>query len=74
MAKKQTKKLVLSNKPMSIWQLFLFIILAIVVFWLLGLILDFAKWLMDIVLVAALIVAIAWMVNQYLLSSQKHKR
>lgn len=64
MAKKQTKKTAVSQ-PMSIGQLFIYVLLAIIAFWILGVVLDIAKWLVEIVLVAGLIVVIAWLLNQY---------
>ncbi len=73
MAKKQTKKVASSNVAMSIWQLGIYIFIAIVLFWLLGLALDLAKWLLKVGLFVSLIVTIAWLVNAYL-TSQKRSR
>lgn len=56
---------------MSITQLFLYILLAIVIFWILRLILNVAKWLMGAALIVGLIVAIVWLINQYWVGKQK---
>lgn len=70
MAKKQTKKQAISTPPMGIGQLFLYILLAIIGFWLVGLILDVAKWVMEVALCVGLLVVIVWLIGQYLRSNR----
>ncbi len=70
MAKKQTKKRTTSTPPMGIGQLFVYILLAIIGFWLVGLILDVAKWVMEVALFVGLLVVIVWLISQYLRSNQ----
>lgn len=56
---------------MKISQLLLYIGLAILGFWLLGFVLELAKWAIDIALIIGLILVIVSLLNQYYES--KHK-
>lgn len=52
-------------------KLLLYIGLAIIGFWLLGLLLDFAKWVVDIALVVGLVLVIISLINQYFETKKK---
>ncbi len=73
MAKKPAKSKTSQRKPMSIWQLFFYIFLAVGAFWLLSLVLDFAKWLLNIALVAGFIVVVVRLVDEYWMGSRSRK-
>lgn len=56
---------------MNFMKLLFYIGLAIIGFWVLGLLLDFAKWILEISLIVGLVLVIISLINQYYESKKK---